>query len=107
MIEQLRKDGFKVKVHHVRPLRVGFYNPEIDMIDNMLSRNEFEDFSRGSNLKFGDVVLPTGGFTEVEILCQDGSVLRGKHNFPKHKNFERKVGVKAAIGKALKGLTNG
>lgn len=99
-VKQLRDEGCKVVVRHVRLLNKSYFNPDFGGEDNLLTRREFEVLSQGQD-KFGQVVQPKGGFTEVKIVTPDGKVYYGKHNY-NSKRFERKIGVKAAIGKALK-----
>lgn len=101
-VSELRRSGNKVRVTHVRQTK----NPALidHQPDFLLSRYEhnlaFAE-SRLSNMRsFGESVLPYGGFTLVEITTPDGTTLKGKFNFGKRR-FERKIGVKAAIGRAF------
>lgn len=88
-IESLRKNGFKVRVIHYR------YHPRFN---DFFSKHEEENvglhgFERSS----------FGGFTKVEVTTPNGETLIGKFNFGKTVQFNHKIAVKAAIGRALKG----
>ena len=90
-VEQLRKAGYKVRVYHGR----SYY----DMFgrEYIMSKREFEN---------QEDVLATissyGGFTSVEITTPDGQTLKGKFNVRSGEQFNRKLGLKAAIGRAFK-----
>jgi hypothetical protein len=100
-VSELRKSGYKVRVTHVRQTR----NPAIidGNADYLLSRYEHDLAHSEGRLfyasPFGESVVPNGGFTVVEITTPDGKTLKGKFNFGKRR-FERKIGVKAALGRA-------
>ena len=100
-VEALKTMGCKVRVRHVRHLRDGLFNPEIGGIDHFLTRGEFVRLNDNPSRKFGDVVDPRGGFCEVTIE-ENGVVRRGKFNVAATKQYNRKVAVCAAVGRALK-----
>lgn len=108
-VEKLRRQGYKVRVTHVRDTIV------CDKSDNWLfSRYEYEEKHKNGELtfteyhsqivqsrKYGDIVLPHGGFTHVEVTTPDGVTTSAKYNFPKKKPFVRKEGTKIALFRAL------
>lgn len=110
-VNELRRAGFKVRVTHTRQF------PGIVGINqgHMLSRYEFGMEQKGCGSlaiegnrsfsavsKFGDAVLPTGGFTKVEFTTPEGTNFKGKFNFGRNKHYNKKIGVRAALGRALK-----
>lgn len=123
-IQELRQNGFGVKVSHHRLFRgIGVVEdlPKTK-IDNVLTRGEYErakvegtlDFDDfGANLyqeafpddvPYGKAVSPVGGFTTVEVTTPDGHVVAKKYNFGKTVPFCRKKGVIAALGRVMKEL---
>lgn len=114
-INELNKKGYRVKIRHFRRLKAGpIVEPQT--IDLFLTRGEFERYKKenvpfynGSSslvvkqeeLKFGEIVDPHGGFTIAELINENtGEILYGKYNF-NNRNFQRKVGFAAAVGRAL------
>lgn len=88
-IESLRKNGFKVRVIHYR------YHPDSK---DFFSKHEEDERGLPSSERSS-----FGGFTKVEVTTPDGETLVGKFNFSKSVQFNHKIAVKAAIGRALKG----
>ncbi|NBT35661.1 MAG: hypothetical protein EBT03_09020 [Betaproteobacteria bacterium] len=72
-IEELRKGGYKIRVHHHR--KVG---------------------AEGINAR--------GGKTVVEVTTPDGTTLIGMSRCSRKENFDKKMGVRIALGRALKSL---
>jgi hypothetical protein len=72
-VESLRKKGYKVRVHHCR--------------------------------KHGGQPNPTacGGKTVVEITTPDGTTLVGKARCNRKENYNKKLGVRIALGRAMIG----
>jgi hypothetical protein len=119
-INRLRQNGFTVRCHHNRYFKnVAAVTP--DGLDNILTSGEFfravednrlvyiEQFgdivntydAEGDELIFGRQVSPTNGFTCVTIE-KDGIVLgKGKHSFH-NKPFNKRLGLLASFGKAIK-----
>lgn len=104
-VEQLRQEGNVVRVHHVRHLHVPVYNPEFGALDSYLTRGEFTRFAANDeglkDTKFGAVVDCKGGFTEVTLTTPEGLTYTGKYNFGKKQPFNRKIGLRAALGRVL------
>lgn len=120
-IESLRKSGYKVQVVHTRDC----WPWTVDTQDFMLNKYEYE---QGVALKlmvnmndwqntarpapnFTQAARPRGGFTTVTVTTPDGKLhATGKFNVPVGKNFNRKLGSRVALERALKNLsimTNG
>lgn len=121
-IQELRNKGYVVRVHHVRefPFVASVTN---EGYDNMLTRGEFERAVDNCSLKFmdnytgnvypaegdetvfGNMVSPVGGFTKVDIYNKQGVVVAsGKRNFT-NQQFNKRVGLISALGKALTKLS--
>jgi hypothetical protein len=111
MISELRSKGYRVMVRHVRHLKRPIFNPELKDLDDCLTRSEFKRYTvpelQDQNtvtldgLKFGDVVDPCGGFTEVILVTPSGEQHVGKCNFAKTRPFNRRNGLTGALGRAL------
>lgn len=119
-LQEIRENGYKVFVKHHRVFEVNGYPVGVkdgDTVDNILTRGEFENacenlsvytiepesgslFYLGKN-DYKHCVSTHGGFTEVELIDPNGQVYKGKYNFNKHP-FNRKKGLRAALGRALK-----
>ena len=82
-VNDLRKMGYDVKVHHSRYCQ--------DMLVT---------YADAEPCNFN----PRGGLTQVEITTPDGSVLSGESRCSKEDPFNKKLGVRIAIGRALKGV---
>ena len=118
---ELRKEGFTVRVHHVRKFD-GVASIVDGPFDNMLTRGEFERAveldklvaivtspdgdilntydAEGDDFEFGKQVSPTGGFTSVTIERDGRVITKGKFSFNK-KPFNKRVGLQAAFGRAV------
>lgn len=70
-VESLRKSGYKVRVHHFR----------------RTDKNKNK--------------IPIGGKTIVEVTTPDGSTLVGKSRCNRKENYNKKLGVRIALGRAL------
>ena len=84
-VEQLRKSGNKVRVHHYRHIREG---------DNGLTRFvplcDIQNFTK---------VHPKGGLTKVSITTPEGKHFEGKAGCVMTDAFNYKLGVRIALGK--------
>lgn len=86
----LRRSGYKVRVTHRRVYQTEFGG---------LLFSKFEAASNGIN------VSPQmyGGQTQVEITTPDGETLNGEANVYYKDAFNRKLGLKIALGRAMVG----
>lgn len=94
-VESLRKEGYGVLVHHNRNL--------------LIKPTYYEVVVTGNPKKLGvksDKILPRGGFTKVTIKTPDGREFCGVAKCSDNDNYNKKIGVAIAIGRALKGLEN-
>lgn len=101
-VETLRKDGYKVRVYHGRCF--GDYNGFVDT-DFAVSKKDSVTASYQNTM--GQSIKSTnlssfGGFTRIEV-SKDGQTAVGKYNFG-NRQFNRKIGLQAAIGRALQNL---
>lgn len=78
---QLRKQGYRVRVHHIR-----------------------EHQQRPHSRLPETVVSPRGGQTEVEITTPDGETVFGTSYCAGIDNYCKKIGVQIAVGRAMKQL---
>jgi len=76
-VSELRKCGHKVRVHHHRRLPQAPFNNQT-------------------------AVAARGGKTVVEVTTPDGRTLIGIARCSKKENFNKKLGVRIALGRALK-----
>lgn len=83
-VQNLRQAGFKVRVYHHR-------------------RNV-------ANNKTGYVIgqsckdsIATGGYTTVEITTPDNEILYGRADCSSFDNYNKRIGVAIALGRALNG----
>src|SRR3990167_2845805 len=100
-VENLRKQGYKVRVYHGRCF--GDYN---EFVDRTFAISKKDVLTAPYQNKFGisiesDKLSCFGGFTRVELTTPDGNYTSfGKFNFG-NRQFNRKIGLQAAIGRAL------
>jgi hypothetical protein len=95
-VESLRKNGYKVRVYHGRVFYNGDYKCKYQL-QYIASKKEvmgWEDHNKY-------VLSCKGGFTIVEIRTPNGTELKGKYNTPTGKQFDRKLGLKVAVNRAL------
>ena len=83
-VQGLRDSGFKVKVHHHR---------------RNIANNKF-GYTIGQSCKDS---LPTGGYTTIEVTTPDNEVLNGRANCSTCDNYNKRIGVAIALGRALNG----
>lgn len=97
-VEQLKAEQAVVKVYHAR-LFTNANNGGRDRV--VMSRRDFAkqlNATQQAQLQLDN----NGGCTFVEITTPEGQVLKGKYNVPSGRQFNRKLGLTAAIGRALK-----
>lgn len=102
-VEELRKNGYKVRVYHGRI----FINDLYDSV--IMSKREMDEkiITEEHVWNVGYQLSDKGGFTRVEISVPtfeggEWPLLVGKYNVPAGHQFNRKLGLKVAIGRALK-----
>ena len=81
-IHELRKSGWKVRVHHFRY----YYRTLIPSNDRIFTVGQ---------------PLPKGGLTKIELTSPLGTQYLGQAECSKKDSFNRKLGVKIALGRAL------
>lgn len=96
-VETLRKDGYKVRVYHGRI----FTTNQPNYADVCMSKRDAE-----GELDPAYYLSSFGGFTSVEVTTPDGRDYIGKFNFSPNRQFNRKLGLRAAVGRALIGHTD-
>ena len=116
--QSLTEQGYRVKVRHIREF-LGVRRADDDCF---MTRGEYNRGRENGELefdlygaafykhhtgtfnipKYAQAVCSTGGWTQVEVVTPEGQTLHGKYSFGK-RNFHRKHGVAAAIGRALYG----
>jgi hypothetical protein len=104
-VNKLREAGYKVRITHSRRLRSPMIVPKSnqypDGLDWCASKYEYEASQKAINNKWGENLCNEGGFTYAEIICPDGHVAKGKHNF-NGVTYNRKIGRDIALGLAVK-----
>ncbi len=80
-IAQLRRNGYKVRVHHIRP------KIKIQKIGGVSEENN-----------------PKGGHTMIEITTPEGKSAVAYSICSKHDSWNRKLGNQIALGRALSQL---
>lgn len=118
-VEELRKQGWQVKVQHVRE----FVGVEREEDDRFMTRGQYEQASMDGTLivfaakfynevykvpytqnpSYGQAVSPINGWTQVTVTTPSGITVTAKHSF-NGKPFNRKLGVKAALGRIFNEL---
>jgi hypothetical protein len=73
-IEELRKSGYKIRVHHHRKVSA-------------------------------DVINARGGKTVVEVTTPDGTTLVGMSRCSRKENFDKSMGVRIALGRAMSSIS--
>jgi hypothetical protein len=73
-IEELRKSGYKIRVHHHRKVSA-------------------------------DVISARGGKTVVEVTTPDGTTLVGMSRCSRKENFDKRMGVRIALGRAMSSIS--
>jgi hypothetical protein len=86
MIADLKAQGYRVYIRHHR-------RNEQKWVRTSPTTKELQTF-----------LSPKGGKTEVEIVCQNGTVRRGEAFCSKYDCYNKKRGVMIALGRALKAL---
>ena len=96
-VETLRKLGFKVRVYHARRFYSTSWNYS-GRFEAMMSKREMTTDPE----KQAFMLTCHGGYTRVDITTPDHVELSGKYSFG-NRQFDRKLGLRAAIGRAFTG----
>ena len=93
-VHNLRKAGYKVRVIHYR-----YYKAD-SVVGSaiLLSKKELKEIAPCDN-RF--ILLPRGGKTAVEITTPSGANTFGESICSRKDGFNRKLGLKIAINRAL------
>lgn len=95
-IHALRQQGYKVQIQHKRRFK---------MLDGYLTRGEYESSpfkSEMFNSHYKDVVNAKGGMTVVKLTTPDNTELVGTAKCSDKDNYNRKLGLRMALGRAMK-----
>jgi hypothetical protein len=98
-VEDLRKQGWKVRVYHARS--VTKYTQE-GTEHLMMSKRELEEDINQDGGESGYYLESTGGFTRLEFKAPTGEEYTTKFNVPFGHQFNRKRGLTACIGRMLR-----
>lgn len=94
-VESLRKNGYKVRVQHFRPI--------YSKLDEDEAARKYDGglipYSRKSRVK--PPIYSKGGKTIVEITSPEGVEMKGEAICSDKDVFSYKLGVKVALGRAL------
>ena len=112
-VRSLRNKGFKVKVLHHRATNKDLKTMQllnrIDELKNLLSdaNRELDEFTQEGEINNSDgldiskEVSPRYGQTEVRVTSPSGKVFIGVAKCCEHDNYNKKLGVRKALGRAL------
>ena len=89
-VQVLRQAGNKVKVIHYRASREKALNGHMKLIPSWNVTN--------------DQFYPKGGLTQVSIQTPEGHEATGEVKCSHHDPYNRRLGVKIAVGRAIKAL---
>lgn len=99
-VESLRRDGYKVRVNHKRDYfkeEINPYTGDISIVYRRMSDIEAKNSAPDAQLD------SFGGETVVEITTPDNRNLRGVASCNPNDQFNRKLALRIALGRALKG----
>ncbi len=91
-VKELRRQGCKVRINHLR--YYDRYNGD------PINKHTAELLKLGGDFK---KVKPRGGITKVEIDFPTGDSVVGEAVCSKEDNYDKKLGIQIALGRALKG----
>ena len=97
-IDKLKKEGYRVYISHHR------WYCNTYGVWSLLPLREIRKLKE-QNLYWPDCIDCRGGATVVEV-CKDKEILRGEASCSDVDNFNRKRGVKIALGRALYGVSS-
>jgi hypothetical protein len=101
-IEELRKAGYKVSVRHFRRYTDEFCTT---YMTKTLFRNAY-DYT--SEIPYSNLfkISSHGGWTVLDVRTLTGREISVKYNVPAGHQFNRKVALRACLGKLIKELGN-
>lgn len=95
-IHELRQQGYKVQIQHKRRFK---------MCDGYMTRGEYESSpfkTESPKSYYKNAVNAKGGMTVVRVTTPDGTELAGTAKCSDKDNYNRKLGLKMSLGRALK-----
>jgi hypothetical protein len=99
-LQGLRQRGYKVKIRHKRAYK-GF--------NKLMTRGEYEMLVKDQptnllvpSFAYRDLVESKKGLTEVEITKPDGTVILERAECSQNENYDKRRGLKIALGRAMK-----
>lgn len=107
-IHELRKQGYKVVVHHSRP-EEGDFNHDLRIAEKLFSRKMYDN-ELGLDLDFyppsffessGQKPAARGGLTEVHLTTPEGKNYSAKAYCNPVDTFSYKLGAKIALNRVL------
>jgi len=102
-IDELRKNGNRVRVCHLRRvLTMEIHRNKFRQVERFMSRSEIEELEAR---KIPHIVSLFGGFTRVEITSPDGDAYIGTAIESRRYQFNRKIALKTAVGRAMKKMS--
>jgi hypothetical protein len=114
-IEELRKSGFKVSVQHFRRYEdvLGFDHGIVIQYSYM-TKSEWKKRPHYSHLgpnslrplRSSRTISSHGGWTVLDVRTLTGREVSVKYNVPAGHQFNRKVALRACLGKLIKELGN-
>jgi hypothetical protein len=84
-VAQLRRDNFRVKIHHFRDVRYD----DGELVQN-IPRMDIQNSNK---------IVAKGGKSEVFVTCPDGKHYKGVAHCNPKDSFNRKVSVKICLGR--------
>ena len=96
-VESLRKKGYKVKVYHLRK-----FIPAC--LPNTWSMKDYYELKLTVTLQQIWKLSCCGGATTVVICGKDNGMYFGHAYCSDKDNYDKKIGVKIALGRALKSM---
>ncbi len=107
-VKELLDDGYKVRVCHKRNLFWHLLSDEGSHVRlGCANRRLFESssFFKEWSCTWGDAVLACGGRTIVTVDSPDGMMkVSGKSECSLQDNYNKKIGVSIALGRAIKAM---
>jgi hypothetical protein len=112
-VQSLRAAGYKVRVCHKRHFSIFAEKDDVKVKIDVTPAMSFRELDDGlptlnalcmpySIKPISFSVEPRGGLTLIEITTPDGTDLKGEALCSKRDNYDKKKGVKIALGRALK-----